>query len=252
MRPALRLVVASTKMFLRSPDVLLAAVLLPGVYVALIQLLRRLDFVVHAVTIGAAGFMAVGVATGLVAFVNEHTAVAAAATYKATGTLQRIAVTPLRPATFIAAHAIPRVAAALVESVVVLVVVRALGIHLHLGLGLLAALPLVLLMTLIALSLGFAIAGHARTAQGANQLDTFLGGPVFLLSGAFFPITGFPDWLRQAAEYAIPYTAPMEAIRGILSQGQSLDHFPRQLAVGVVWLVLAAALAARTYRFTET
>ncbi|HEX9357464.1 MAG TPA: hypothetical protein VF933_27070 [Streptosporangiaceae bacterium] len=127
------LVAASTKMFARSPDVLLAAGFVPLAYVGLIELLRRLSFVVHSATIGLTGFVAVGVATGMVAFVNEHTTVAAAATWKATGTLKRISVTPLRPAAFIAAQATPRVVVSVAEAAVVLTVVRALGIPVHRG-----------------------------------------------------------------------------------------------------------------------
>ncbi len=105
-------------------------------------------------------------------------------------------------------------------------------------------------MTAIALGLALAIAGCARTAQGANQLDTFLGAPLLLLSGVLYPISAFPSWLQRLAEYAVPYTSPLEALRGIIAQGQGLGQYPRQLAVTAAWLVAALVLAARYYRFT--
>jgi ABC-2 type transport system permease protein len=251
MRGILSLTAASTRMLLRSRDAVVMAMLLPVAYVGLIQLLRGLNFVVGPATIGLVGFVAVGVAAGMVPFTNQHTTVAAAATYKAGGMLRRIAVTPLRPAVFIAAHAIPRALITVAETTVVLALARALGTPVRLGTELLRALPVVLVMALTALALGFAIAGYARTAQGANQLDTFVGAPLILISGVLYPITAFPLWLQRVAEYASPYAAPLVALRGILTDGQPLSAFPRQLAITAGWLAVAVWAASRTYRFTQ-
>jgi hypothetical protein len=72
-------------MFVRSLDVLLTAVFLPVAFVGLIELLRKLGFVAGGSAIGVTAFIAVGVATGMVASVNEHTTAAAAATDESTG-----------------------------------------------------------------------------------------------------------------------------------------------------------------------
>lgn len=248
----LRLTVASTKMVVRSPDIILTAVLVPVAYVGLVALLRRLSFVLPGATIDILTYMAIGVATVMIAEINQHTLVAAAATHKSTGTLKRIAVTPISPAIFIAAEAIPRVVIALVEAAAVLLFARALGVGILLGPGLALALVLVLVMVLIGLSLGFAVAGYTRTAQGANQLDTFLGTPLIMLSGALFPIAAFPDWLQRIVEYAVPYTALLEAVRAVVSGAGNPANLARQAAIGAVWLVVAFLLAVRTYRFGES
>lgn len=251
MKARWRLIAASTKMVARSPSIIVSAVVVPIAYVALVALLRKLSFTVPGATIGLLHFMAIGIATVMVAAVGHHTLVAGAAAYKSMGVLRRIAVTPISPAAFIAAETIPRVVLALLEAVAVLMLGWALGVRVHLGPGLPMALLLVLVMILIALSLAFAIAGWAKTAQGANQLDTFLGTPLLLLSGALLPIAAFPVWLQRIVEYANPYAALLEAVRGILSQGVEAGDLARQVAIGVAWLVVAFLLAVRMYRFSD-
>ena len=140
---------------------------------------------------------------------------------------------------------------ALIQAVVVLALARGLGADIHLGLSLLAALPLVLLLVLMAHGLAFAIAGFARTAQGANQLNTFLGTPLLLLSGGLYPIAAFPHWLQLLVEYANPYAAVPAAVRGILFEPASPGDLSREVGVGAAWLVVAFLLAIRAYRFTE-
>jgi hypothetical protein len=86
--------------------------------------------------------------------------VGAAAGYRASGVLKRIAVTPIPPSTFIAAQVLAGVLATLG--------ILALGARIEYTANLIWVVPLAAIAVLTGVGFAFAIAGAMRTPAGAN------------------------------------------------------------------------------------
>lgn len=246
----LRLARASTKQLFRSREVLFSMLVYPGLFLVVLVLFSRLQLETSR---GAASLMDVwvtGAALLVVALGNGHAFLALIATYKSTGVLKRIAVMPLSPAQLIVGEVIPRAAMGMVTVVAVLVLGRALGAHIHLGPKLLAVVALVPIVVVTGLSVSFVIAGLTKSPQDANALESYINFPLYLFSGAMWPVAAFPEWLQRAVQ-VIPYTGLIAAVRGVVLHGQPLTAFGLQLAIAAAWLALLFVAATRAYRFVR-
>lgn len=246
----LRMTGASTRQLVRAPDVLVGTALLPMAFLAMIGLFKNLTFETSRSSIDMVNLLVTGVGLLMVSISGGHVFLAAVATYKATGVLKRISVTPVSPVSLILGEVIPRVVMALVLIVAFFAVGSVFGADILIGPELVGLLPVALLSTGIALSWAFVIAGSTKTPANANAMDTFTMFPMFLFTGAMFPLDAFPGWLENAAQ-VIPYTGLIEATRGITLRSQPVTDFGPELAIGAGWLILLLALAARAYRFTR-
>lgn len=245
------LFLVSLKMFYRSRDTVLFWIVSPLLLFGIYALVRQLDF-------GLPGGRAIDffsfVAIGNAAFIGAHFAqdgiVGAASGYRASGVLKRIAVTPVRPRTFIAAQILARLLAALTATLLMLGLAIALGAEVSYTASLAWALPLAGIAVLTGVSFGFAIAGWAATPEAANQLNIALFAPVFLLAGIMYPLAGLPDLVGNAVVFVIPFTAVVEAFRGVVD-GHPITEYGGQLLIALGWLGLAFALASRLYSFSD-
>lgn len=246
------LFVANLKMFYRSADTILFWIVSPLLLFGIYALVRNLDF---GVGNGGSGidffsFVAIGNAAFIGAHFAQDGSVGAASGYRASGVLKRIAVTPISPAVFIAAQILARLLAALVATVVMFALADALGADISYTTNLLWVAPLVAIAVLTGASFGFAIAGLTGSPEAANQLNIGLFTPVFLLAGILYPLAGLSHAVRDVVIYAIPFAAPVQAIRGVVD-GLPITQFPRQSAIALVWLAATFVMAARSYRFVE-
>ncbi|GAB3162407.1 ABC transporter permease [Myceligenerans halotolerans] len=245
-----RMTVAATKHLVRGRDIIVAALVVPLVVLGVLTLFADLDFATGERSIGFTELMVTGAGVMMVAVGNNHAFVSEIATYKATGVLKRLAVTPISPAAVIIGQVVPRLTIGVALSLGYLVVAAALGVEITLGAQ---AVGVGLVLVMIAATLqtwGFFVAGFTRSPMNANALDTFAMFWLFLLNGAMFPLDAFPSWLERVAEY-LPTTGLIEAIRGLTVHSQGLTGFGPQLLVGVAWMAILAVAAARTYRFTS-
>ena len=246
----LRLASASTRQLLRSSEVWTTMALFPGALLAIVWLFSELRFefgqgAVPLMDLWVTGIGVLGVALG-----NTHAFLATIATYKAGGVLKRISVTPISPTLLIVGEVIPRGALGIITVVAFLAAGNALGANIRMGIELIAVLPVMLMVTITGLSVAFIIAGVTQTPQNANALDTAANWPLYLLTGATFPLGAFPNWLQQTARF-IPYTGLIATIGGVVLDGRSLADFGSELAIGAVWMAVLLVAAARAYRFVK-
>jgi len=244
----LRLASASSKQLIRSREVMATMVLYPAALLGLLTLFASLRLVTSEGAVPLLDFWVTGWAVLAVALGNGHAFLALIATYKSNGVLKRISVMPISPAQLILAEVVPRAAMGMVTVVAFLAVGKALGANVLLGPGLLAAVPVMVLITATGLSVAFVIAGLTKTPQDANALDSYASFPLYLFTGAMFPVAAFPTWLQDLAQY-IPYTGLLATIRGIVLHGQPLTDFGPELAIGTGWMTLLLLAAGRAYRF---
>jgi ABC-2 type transport system permease protein len=242
---------ASLKMFYRSRDTVLFWIVSPLLLLGIYALVQQLDFgLPGGQTVDFFSFVAIG----NVAFIGAHFAqdgiVGAASGYRAQGVLKRIAATPIRPRTFIAAQILARLVAALVATLVMLALAIALGAQFSYTANLVWTLPLAAIAILTGVSLGFAIAGWMSTPESANQLNIAFASLVFTLAGIMYPLAGLPDTVHDVVVYVVPFTAAVETFRGAAA-GQAITDYGRELLIALGWLALAFALASRAYQFSD-
>ena len=168
------------------------------------------------------------------------------------GTMESLLATPAKPIEVMIGKLAPYVVVGLIQTVVILVLARALfAVPMDAGgLGGWAALVLgVFLFIVGSLSLGFLISTAARTQLQAMQMSFFYIMPSILLSGFMFPFRGMPGW-AQALGSVIPVTHFLRVVRGSLLKGLGVDDlWASLLALGVFVVVIAAAAMSR-YRRT--
>lgn len=246
-----RLVLASSRMLFRSPATLRVAFVTPIVFAALIALYDRLAFETGTGSVDFFDYIAVGVVGWYVTYTAQHGMTGAAAGYRAAGVLKRIAVTPLTAFEFISAQALARVGLAVAQALAVLGAAKLLGAGIDLGPNLAWVLVPVAMLVLMGLSIGFIWAGITRTPEGANTVDVMAAIPLLFLAGAMWPREAYPEAVERIAEYAIPFAAPFDTLRGIAIDGVSVASFGSELLVGAAWLIVLAALATRVYQLKE-
>jgi ABC-2 type transport system permease protein len=164
------------------------------------------------------------------------------------GTMENLLATPARPIEVMIGKLTPYVAVGLVQTVVILVLARALFAVPMAG-GWAALVLGVVLFIIGSLSLGFLISTAARTQLQSMQMSFFYIMPSILLSGFMFPFRGMPAW-AQALGDVIPVTHFLRVVRGSLLKGLGLSDLWTSLLALAVFVVLIAAAAMSRYRKT--
>jgi ABC-2 type transport system permease protein len=110
---------------------------------------------------------------------------------------------------------------------------------------------LVLVCVLASLSfsaLGLLIASRAKTMEAASGLMNLVMLPMWIVSGVFFSASRFPDILQPFIR-ALPLTAAIDALRGNMLQGYSVQHLFAPVAVLLTWLLVSFVVALRIFRW---
>jgi ABC-2 type transport system permease protein len=164
------------------------------------------------------------------------------------GTMESLLATPAKPIEVMIGKLAPYVVVGLIQTVVILVLARAL-FSVPMAGGWDALILGVVLFIVGSLSLGFLISTAARTQLQAMQMSFFYIMPSLLLSGFMFPFRGMPGW-AQALGSVIPVTHFLRVVRGSLLKGLGFqDQWTSLLALAVFVMAIAAAAMSR-YRRT--
>lgn len=245
-----RLAVASTKQLLRSREFFVTMVVFPSSLLLVTKLFSELKWQSAGEAVGLMELWITGMGVLGVALGNGHAFLATISTYKAGGVLKRVSVTPISPGQFILAEVVPRTLMGMITIVGFLAAGSAFGAKIQLEAGILAVLPVMVMVTATGLSIAFMIAGLTKSPQNANALDSAVSFPLYLFTGAMFPLASFPDWLEQIVNF-IPYTGLIATVRGIVIYGRPLTDFGLELAIAGAWMAVIFAGAARAYRFIK-
>jgi ABC-2 type transport system permease protein len=131
---------------------------------------------------------------------------------------------------------------AAIQGIVFLVFAPLVGVHLTpaaIGLSILAVIMISFELT----ALGFAIAWPMDSTQAFHAIVNVLLIPLWLLSGALFPLSGAAGWMRFCMMLN-PLTYGVEALRGALfPDAPTQFSLPVNLAVTAAFCVLTFAAA---------
>jgi len=158
------------------------------------------------------------------------------------GFLQGVLVAPVGRATIVLGQALGCTALAVLQGVLFLALAPVAGVSLSIG----AFLSVVGVMIAAAFGLaclGLTIAWRLDSTQGFHAIMNLLLLPMWVLSGAFFPAAGVPEWLGWAMRLN-PMTYSLAAIRRCLYLGTPDAAGPVPgLALSVTATILFGVLA---------
>lgn len=137
------------------------------------------------------------------------------------GFLKEVMVAPISRSSVAIGKAFGGSSVAIIQALVILFLAPLVGVRLSL-LTILAVVPLMFLISFSITSMGIALAARMQTMEGFQMIMNFLVMPLFILSGAMFPLDRLPGWLRVLTRLD-PLTYGVDALRGLMLGPRSAD-----------------------------
>lgn len=165
------------------------------------------------------------------------------------GFLKETLVAPVSRLKIMLGGALGGATTAVLQGMIVLVISLALGFRpQHWPLVAVTLLILSLLAVAIA-CFSSGIGSFVEDMQGFQAINQFLVFPLYFLSGALYPLTGVPAWLRIVAEVN-PMSYAVDAMRDTLI-GQTHFGLAKDIIVLAVTTVILIAFGAYRFKHIE-
>ena len=161
--------------------------------------------------------------------------------------LKRLMSTPMRRSSFLMSFVLGRMVW-LVPELVLLLGFAWLVFDYAVAGSVLAALFVTVLGAFTFSGLGLLIASRARTTEGVSGLMNVATFPMWILSGVFFSYDNFPQVIHPLIR-ALPLTALLDALRGIMNDGLALWQTWPQLLVLLGWGIGCFVVALAIFRW---
>ncbi len=164
--------------------------------------------------------------------------------------LKRFFATPIKRTYIVLGEALSRVVFQLAGALVIIVLGKYVfgftlinGFVTVINLLLLSALGLIVFM-----GFGFVVSGLAPNESVIPPIANIVTLPQFLLSGTFFPIDAFPDWL-QVVSKVLPLTYLNDALRKVAFEGAGMMDISHELSIILLWGLIVYAAAVKFFRW---
>ena len=152
------------------------------------------------------------------------------------GFLLSVLVAPVPRSAIVLGKVLGGTTLAAIQGLIFLVFAPLVGVHLGVGDFLLVAL-VVFLVSFALTALGFAIAWPMDSTQAFHAIINLFLIPLWLLSGALFPLSGASGWLRLLMRIN-PLTYGVEALRGLLYPASAtVTSLPTSMAALVLFTI---------------
>lgn len=164
--------------------------------------------------------------------------------------IKRFFATPVKRYSIIIGEAIARISFALLGSIFIITIGHfAFGFTLvHGFVTVINMLLLSIIGIIIFMGLGFIVSGVAKNESTIPPIANIITLPQFLLSGTFFPITAFPEWLQPISK-ALPLTYLNDALRKVAFEGAGLAGVSHQLLILGIWGIAIYIVAVKTFKW---
>lgn len=167
--------------------------------------------------------------------------------YRERGILRRIKATPFPLWKFLLAHVLSQLGIAVLQAII-FIGLAVVMFDLKMTGDVLSMLVMVVFGCLAFISLGFIVSGMTRNVETAAAVANIVSFPMMFLSGVFFPIDTAPAWMQPITKI-MPLTYLVEALREIMTRGQSILTTWPNLLVMVATAAVGLAIGLRFFRW---
>ncbi len=108
---------------------------------------------------------------------------------------------------------------------------------------------LTIYMLLLLLGVGLIFSSIVKSDTSIPLLINLFAFPQMLLSGTFFSIDVFPNWLQTICRYGLPLTQFNDAMRKISFTGLHLWDCGKELGIMAIWMVIIYAIAIKVFKW---
>ncbi len=161
--------------------------------------------------------------------------------------LKRFGATPVSRPVVVGSQTLVRLVVSIIQSAVLVLAGRFM-FNAHIGGNPLVLAALIVLGGLLFLLLGAAISGLAKTEEAAVPIVNVVAMPMMFLSGVFWPVATFPSFIQPLIR-VLPLTYFGDAVRQLMTSGTRIAPLWADMAVMAAWVVVAALLAVRFFRW---
>lgn len=165
------------------------------------------------------------------------------------GFLKEVMVAPISRSSVAIGKAFGGSSVAMIQAVVILLFAPLVGVSLSF-LTIVAVIPLMFLISFSITSMGIALAAKMQSMEGFQMIMNFLIMPLFVLSGAMFPLDRLPEWLRFLTRID-PLTYGVDALRGLMLGSQAAE-FSLAFNVAVIASFGAVMISLAVFLFNQT
>lgn len=202
---------------------------------------------IQAVNLKYIDFLVPGIVAMMIMSNNLNGVAGQISAWRERGILRRMQSTPLHASTFIAAQITARLILNGFQAFIV-ILIGSLFFGTQVNGSWLLVILFIILGTLTFMSIGFIIAGLAKTPESASPIAGFISFPMLFLGGVFFPIKNMPEVIQPIVK-SIPITHLSTALRQVMNVGADLSVLWAEAAILGVWMVLAFAIASLTFKW---
>jgi len=192
-------------------------------------------------------FLVPGIVAMMIMSNNLNGVAGQIASWRERGILRRMQSTPLKASTFIGSQITARLILNGLQAMIVLVV-GSVFFGTQVNGSWLTLLFFVVLGTLAFMSIGFIIAGLAKTPESAGPIAGFISFPLMFLGGVFFPIKNMPEFLQPIVKM-LPISHLTTALRQVMNVGAGFADLWLETAVLAGWLAAAFVVASLTFKW---
>ncbi|CAG7646810.1 ABC transporter permease [Paenibacillus allorhizosphaerae] len=202
---------------------------------------------VQALKLSYIDFLVPGIVAMMIMSNNLNGVAGQIASWRERGVLRRMQSTTLSASTFIAAQITARLLLNGAQAVIVLLI-GSVFFGTRVNGSWLLLLGFIVLGTLTFMSIGFIIAGLAKTPESAGPIAGFISFPMMFLGGVFFPIKNMPEFLQPIVKL-LPISHLTTALRQVMNAGAGLMEVGWQALLLGGWLVIAFGIACFTFKW---
>ena len=166
------------------------------------------------------------------------------------GFLKEILVAPVSRVGIVLGKVIGSTTVSLITAIVIFIVIVAVGIIpfniLSVG-GIFTSIVFMILIAMTFVSIGLIIASYVNNIEGFQVLINFLILPLFFLSGALFPLTNAPLWMKGISAID-PLQYGVDGMRGALV---GIHSYPIYMDFAIVLAVTVALITIADISFRK-
>ena len=164
--------------------------------------------------------------------------------------IKRFFATPVQRYSIVLGEALARITFSLIGALFIILIGHfAFGFTLiH---GFVTVINMLILATIgiiVFMGFGFTISGIAKNESTVPPIANIVTLPQFLLSGTFFSISAFPNWLQPISRI-LPLTYLNDAMRKVAFEGANLIDVSHQILILAIWGIVIYAVAVKTFKW---